>query len=109
MARDFAKSFYNSKAWKSLADYYRSFRLGICERCGAPNSRQVHHKISLTPYNITDPDVALGEDNLELLCSVCHQLEHNQKNSAVVAGLMFCKETGKLIKTPPCSGGIPLR
>ena len=37
---------------------------------------EVHHKIRLTPENITDPSIALNWDNLELLCKACHQEEH---------------------------------
>lgn len=29
-------------------------------------ARLVHHKTHLTPENINDPEIALGEDNLEL-------------------------------------------
>ena len=40
---------------------------------------QVHHKIRLTPDNLADPAVALNWDNLELLCTACHQEEHKGK------------------------------
>lgn len=36
----------------------------------------VHHKIHLTPENISDPGVSLSWDNLELLCRDCHALAH---------------------------------
>ena len=89
MARDFAKKFYNSKAWKNVREAYIAMRFGVCERCGQPNCKQVHHKKYLTPENIDNPDVALNFSNLELLCDTCHQLEHNEKYSPIRMGLMF--------------------
>ena len=43
--------------------------------CKGANS-VVHHKTHLTPENINDPEIALGEDNLELLCRDCHAVKH---------------------------------
>lgn len=97
MARDFSKSFYNSKAWKKARACYIALKFGICERCGAPDSKQVHHKEYLTPLNINNPDVTLNFDNFELLCDICHQKEHNEKNSPTEWGLYF-DEKGDLIK-----------
>ncbi len=97
MARDFSKAFYNSKAWKRTRDAYVSSKFGICERCSRPDSKQVHHKSYLTPENINDPDITLSFDNLELLCDVCHQKEHNEKYSATEWGLCF-DSNGDLIR-----------
>lgn len=47
MTRLFAKSFYNSKAWKNARKAYIALKFGICERCGKPDAKQVHHKIWL--------------------------------------------------------------
>ena len=49
MARAFAKAFYNSREWIKLARAYREKHFYICERCGAADAREVHHKIHLTP------------------------------------------------------------
>lgn len=78
MARDFAKVFYQSKAWRETRQYIFNRECGICQRCHGKNGPGsiVHHKIYLTPNNINNPTIALGEDNLELLCRVCHALEH---------------------------------
>ncbi len=102
MARLFAKPFYNSKAWKQSRATYIALKFGICERCGSPNSKQVHHKILLTPDNINDPDVSLSFTNLELLCDICHQLEHNTKYSATAPGTKF-DENGQLVRIAPRS------
>lgn len=97
MARDFSKKFYNSKAWKITRRNFIASKMGICERCGKPNSVQVHHKEYLTPLNIGNPDVTLNFDNLELLCRECHQKEHHEKYSPAAWGLEF-DQNGDLIK-----------
>ena len=97
MAREFSKAFYNSKEWKRARQTYIDLKFGICERCGAPNSKQVHHKIYLTPENIGNPDITLNFDNFELLCDICHQKEHNEKYSPTLWGLKF-NENGELIQ-----------
>ena len=88
MAKEYAKGFYNSSAWKRTRNAYYSFRRGQCERCKAeyeegkrslaeinPGSI-VHHKEYITPDNLSDPTIALSFENLELLCRSCHELEH---------------------------------
>lgn len=97
MARVFSKSFYNSKAWQEVRQAYIETKFGICERCGSPNSKQVHHKIYLNETNINDPQVSLNPDNFELLCDICHQNEHFEKYSPTVSGLTF-NEAGELVK-----------
>ena len=37
----------------------------------------MHHIEELTPFNITNPEITLGFDNLELLCRECHLREHD--------------------------------
>lgn len=73
--RDFAKEFYQSKAWRETRAYIFKRDFGLCVRCGKPGEI-VHHKRYLTPDNIDDPSVSLNEDNLETLCRKCHALEH---------------------------------
>lgn len=87
MAKEFAKSFYNSKAWQRTRDAYKKYRGGLCERCLKEGLYVpgviVHHKIHLTPGMMNNPDFTLSWDNLELLCKDCHALEHEDeiKNS----------------------------
>lgn len=97
MARDFAKAFYNSKEWKNSRKAYIASKFGICERCGKPNAKQVHHKKYLNESNINDPSITLDFNNFELLCDTCHQKEHNEKYSPTLWGLDF-DESGDLIK-----------
>jgi len=70
------KDFYRSKAWKKVRAYKRAKQYGVCERCGKAG-REVHHKIPLTLRNIDDPEIALGLNNLELLCTSCHNAERS--------------------------------
>ena len=76
MAQDWAKPFYNSKAWKKCRESYIQKRLlidgGMCEICHAEPIYIVHHKTNLTPVNIKDPDIALNHCNLEGNCKACH-------------------------------------
>ena len=76
MARDFAKPFYNSKAWQRCRAAFIAERIaidgGICQRCGQELGFIVHHKEWLSPENINDPDITLNHWNLEYVCQVCH-------------------------------------
>ena len=84
MARDFAKSFYNSKKWKRARQLKISTQHGICERCGkafASKHLIVHHKIYLTPQNVRCEDVSLSQANLECICHDCHNREHMSKKN----------------------------
>lgn len=98
MAKEWAKSFYHSRAWRQCRDAYFISKHGLCERCGAPG-KIVHHKIYITPENINDPDITLNFDNLELLCQECHNREHFEKYSATREGLIF-DENGDIVPLP---------
>ena len=80
MAQDFAKDFYNSRAWRDCRAQYTKYRRGLCERCLAKGLLRsgdiVHHKEPLTPENINNPSIALCFDNLELLCRDHHATAH---------------------------------
>lgn len=79
MAKDWAKSFYRSKAWLTCRKSYIQQRTlidgGLCEICHKEPIYIVHHKINLTPANISDPDIALNHCNLEGNCKRCHDLQ----------------------------------
>lgn len=74
--REFAQAFYKSQAWKKTAAEYTKAAAGLCERClerGRISPGEiVHHRVWLTPENISDPDIALGWKNLQLVCRKCH-------------------------------------
>ncbi len=69
----------------------------MCELCGA-GGMIVHHKDSLTPQNINDPNVSLNWDNLELLCQCCHNKAHGLGSTSIETGF---DAAGNLIPTTP--------
>lgn len=91
MAREFAKSFYKSKAWQKCRGAYikhrKSIDGGLCESCHERPGYIVHHKIELTPENINDPDIALGLRNLKYDCIECHNQE-NGRGDHEIPGLV---------------------
>lgn len=97
MARDFARGFYNSQKWRDTQKAYMLSKNYICERCGKVASI-VHHKTYLNPGNINDPNITLNWDNLEALCSTCHQNEHFLTSNRVTAEGLAFDDQGNLIK-----------
>lgn len=80
MARAIDRIFYCSRAWeKCRAEYLKKVN-HLCERCLAKGIYEpavvVHHKVHLTEENFGDPELMLGFDNLEALCSAHHNEEH---------------------------------
>lgn len=96
MAKDYAKSFYRSAAWKKCRAGYIKHVHGLCERCGQPGYI-VHHKKYITSDNINDPDITLNWNNLEYVCQDCHNKEHHEQYGVTAYGLMFDGE-GNLIQ-----------
>lgn len=78
MAREFSKSFYNSKEWQKCREYILKRDNYLCVRCGNP-AEEVHHIERLSPDNIMNPNVTLNEDNLISLCKDCHFAEHKDE------------------------------
>jgi len=80
LAQDFAKKFYKSKAWERARELCISRSHGLCERCARLGKVRVgvivHHKEHLTPSNINDVSISLGQENLELVCRKCHAEVH---------------------------------
>ena len=81
--KDYAKTFYSSKAWKDTRTAYAKSKGGLCEICLAKGLYRpgviVHHKCHLSPENINDPTVTLCWDNLQLVCRDCHAMEHDRR------------------------------
>lgn len=93
--REFAKEFYRSKAWRETREYIYKRDMGLCVRCSAPGEI-VHHKEHLTPHNINNPAITLSEDNLELLCRVCHAIEH--EGELPTSGELMFDTEGNLVE-----------
>ena len=87
MAKEWAKSFYNSAQWKRCRDAYISKRLaidgGLCEECHERSGFIVHHKITLSAENISDPEVSLNHNLLAYECKTCHDRHEGHGNGGV--------------------------
>lgn len=81
--KDYAKTFYSSKAWKDTRAAYAKSKGGLCEICLSKGIYKageiVHHKCHISPDNVNDPSVTLNWDNLQLVCRDCHAMEHDQR------------------------------
>ena len=101
MAKEWAKDFYNSKAWQNCRSYYISKVHGLCEECLKENRVTIglilHHKILLTLKNINDFSISLNEDNLQLLCQECHNKVHHSSSEVIRKGARFDSE-GQIVK-----------
>lgn len=99
MAKEYAESFYNSKAWRDTRDSFMSYKLYKCEKCGEV-AKIVHHIKHITPSNIDNPMVTLSWDNLMALCQDCHNVIHG--GSCTADGYSF-NSNGELVFIPPTS------
>lgn len=91
-------AFYHSKAWRDLS-YLLRLKSGKCQRCGRiADIKQLHahHKVLLTPSNVNDISISLNPDNIEILCSSCHDEEHNRFG--------YAEHHIYIIYGAPCSG-----
>lgn len=79
MAKEFAKVFYKSREWRRCRESYIAGRKaidgGMCEICHERLGYYVHHKVLLTPSNITDPMISLNHELLKYVCKPCHDRE----------------------------------
>ena len=91
MAKEYAKSFYNSARWKKCRNGYMQSKHYICERCGGI-AEICHHIDHITPENIHNPFITLNWDNLEATCRTCHQHEHFGGGFVTAKGLRFDDE-----------------
>lgn len=103
MAKEFAKTFYNSTAWKKCRASYIAHRIsidgGLCETCHEAPGYIVHHKCWITPNNINNPEVTLNHDNLKYDCQICHNKE--KENEEEEKPRYFFGEDGQIYPTPP--------
>lgn len=101
------REFYGSKEWRQCRNTYWSKRRGLCERCLAKGiikqGDQVHHKKRLITRNINDPKITTNDDNLELLCSECHEAEHRGDRTDMFSKKRYIvdAETGRVIDRHP--------
>ncbi len=84
MAKEYAKNFYNSKAWQSCRASFIAKRImidgGLCEHCKDSLGYIVDHKKEITPENINNVNITLNHDNLQYLCLKCHNTKTFSKD-----------------------------
>lgn len=90
MAKEWAISFYKSKAWIDCRTGYMQSQHYICEVCKG-TATICHHKEWLTPSNITDPNITLNWELLQAVCIDCHNKIH-MSSDTTVDGLIFDKQ-----------------
>lgn len=90
-----AKKFYKTKAWQKCRASYISKVFGLCEHCQDPGYI-VDHIIEINIDNINDPEITLSHENLQYLCTSCHNKKTFTKYSPLREGLGF-DEDGNLI------------
>lgn len=82
--------FYRSASWKHFSESIRRSRHYICNRCGQP-ANVVHHIHELNERNVSDPDIALNPENMELLCRQCHEKHHDRAQKKPRRIILFDK------------------
>jgi predicted kinase len=90
------QSFYASDKWRTFRAGLIAERGNRCQMCGniiaRANDIIGHHKIELTPENVHDHTISLNPEKVDLICSDCHNEEHNRfgyhtkKNVFIVYG-----------------------
>ena len=78
--------FYRSTKWKKCRLAMIAEARGICQLCKKNVGTEVHHIIPVTDKNVDDPTIALGKDNLMVLCKSCHDAIRSKD------------ETGKIVE-----------
>ncbi|MCL2052783.1 MAG: HNH endonuclease [Lachnospiraceae bacterium] len=82
--KEYARTFYSSKAWKATREAVKIRAFGLCERCTRQGvfkpGKIAHHKVYLTTENISNPKIALDFSQIEFICEDCHNKEHKEKS-----------------------------
>jgi len=73
------KQFYTTQKWVKCRRAFFISKFGLCELCGKP-AEIVHHRVPLSAGDIkTNLAKCYGWDNLQLLCRICHELQHSSR------------------------------
>ena len=64
--------FYRSAGWRKARAAAIAEARGVCQKCHRRKGTEVHHIIPVTDSNVDNPAIALGRDNLMVLCKECH-------------------------------------
>jgi predicted kinase len=101
MAKDYARPFYDSSAWRTTQRAYMESQNYICEEYGGA-ACIVHHIKHISPENVGDTSITLDWQNLKALCYKCHTEAHGEDQryrdkAARLNGIAFDK-SGNVIK-----------
>lgn len=99
--KEYAEKFYKSKEWKKCREaFIATLPDKTCPRCKERKGKIVHHKIEITPENISDPMITLNFENLEYICQTCHTQEH-LKGKSTKDDVEFDEEGNLIMKKSP--------
>lgn len=94
--------FYASDRWRNFRTAIIAERHNTCEYCGERVARAskltLHHIEELTPENVTDANVALNPDNIQVVHHGCHNKIHKR------GAKEYIKRKVYLVYGPPLSG-----
>ena len=99
MAKLYAKKFYNSKRWLNCRSSYIKSVFGLCEHCAGPGYI-VDHIEEINPSNIDDPMITLNHENLQYLCTPCHNKKTFFKFEPTRSDVTFGSD-GNLVQVCP--------
>lgn len=83
-----AKKFYKSIAWQKCRASYIQTVFGLCEHCSKPGYI-VDHIEEINIDNIHDPNITLNHENLQYLCTSCHNKKTFGSAEVTREGLTF--------------------
>lgn len=72
---------YEKREWKKARKTVIQRANGLCERCfpkAIKQGKEVDHIVELTEENKNDWNIAYNPDNLQLLCTDCHNDKHER-------------------------------
>jgi Restriction endonuclease len=73
---------YASPEWRKVRQFVIQRANGLCEQClkegRTEAGKEVDHIIELTDTNKHDWNIAYNPDNLQFLCSMCHNIKHGR-------------------------------
>ena len=93
---EIAKKFYKSKAWRLCRESYIPKVFGLCEHCEEPGYI-LDHIEEININNINDPNITLNHDNLQFLCTSCHNKKTFGSKEVTRDDVMF-DSNGNLIR-----------
>lgn len=93
MAKEWARAFYASQAWRTVRQEVLRRDGFTCRDCGG-RATEVHHSIELTPHNIGSLSISLNPKLLVSLCHDCHTKITDKANTSAYAELPAPYEWG---------------